>query len=59
MDANYADLLRKKCHKHFNNEALVLMDPQSSIDFDGHYFKNLYENKGIFQPDAALLTDAN
>lgn len=59
LDATYAALLKKKCPKHFKNDTLVVMDPQSSFVFDSHYFENLYQNKGLFQSDAALLTNAN
>lgn len=33
------------------------MDPGSEIKFDSHYYTILYKNKGLFQSDAALLTD--
>jgi peroxidase len=33
------------------------MDPGSSLSFDTHYYKILLENEGLFQSDAALLTD--
>nr|POE94992.1 guanine nucleotide-binding protein subunit beta-like protein [Quercus suber] len=33
------------------------MDPTSSLSFDTHYYKILLENEGLFQSDAALLTD--
>lgn len=33
------------------------MDPQSSGSFDSSYFNILVQNKGLFQSDAALLTD--
>lgn len=58
LDAAYAALLKKKCLKHFKNDTLVVMDPKSSFVFDSHYFKNVYQNKGLFQSDAALLTNA-
>lgn len=33
------------------------MDPGSSLSFDSHYFEALFQNKGLFQSDATLLTD--
>lgn len=33
------------------------MDPGSSLTFDNHYFSNLKLQQGLFQSDAALLTD--
>ena len=35
------------------------MDPQSSLSFDNHYFTILNQKMGLFQSDAALLTDRN
>lgn len=33
------------------------MDPQSSESFDSHYFTTVKQNKGLFQSDAALITN--
>lgn len=33
------------------------MDPGSSLTFDTHYYENLKLHQGLFQTDAALLTD--
>ena len=33
------------------------MDPGSANNFDASYFVNLKHKKGLFQSDAALLTD--
>ena len=33
------------------------MDPGSHLYFDNNYFKNLKLNQGLFQSDAALLTN--
>lgn len=33
------------------------MDPGSDLSFDNNYFKILTQHKGLFQSDAALLTD--
>lgn len=33
------------------------MDPGSSLTFDNHYFPTLKQGQGLFQSDAALLTN--
>ncbi|KAL0457329.1 UNVERIFIED_CONTAM: Peroxidase 3 [Sesamum latifolium] len=33
------------------------MDPNSTLSFDSHYFTAVDKNQGLFQSDAALLTD--
>lgn len=33
------------------------MDPKSSLSFDSNYFSTVNQNKGLFQSDAALITD--
>ena len=33
------------------------MDPGTPLSFDSNYFKILKQNEGMFQSDAALLTD--
>ncbi|KAF6157446.1 hypothetical protein GIB67_004384 [Kingdonia uniflora] len=55
LDPAYAKFLRKKCPANTNPE--VEMDPKSSLSFDNHYYKILLEKKGLFQSDAALLTN--
>ena len=35
------------------------MDPGSSFSFDKHYYDILFQNKGLFISDAALVTDTN
>ncbi|KAF8016958.1 hypothetical protein BT93_H2223 [Corymbia citriodora subsp. variegata] len=57
LDATYAGFLRAQCPNPANPATTVEMDPQSSLSFDGHYFDTLTENKGLFQSDAALLTN--
>ncbi|KAI3879642.1 hypothetical protein MKW92_003632 [Papaver armeniacum] len=51
----FADILKAQCAGANGN--VLEMDPGSSTSFDGHYYKNLNENKGVFQSDAALLTN--
>ncbi|OMO53747.1 Plant peroxidase [Corchorus capsularis] len=57
LDSNYAAFLKTKCQSQSDNTTIVEMDPGSSLSFDNDYFKILKQNKGLFQSDAALLTD--
>ncbi|XP_055815180.1 peroxidase 24-like [Solanum dulcamara] len=57
LNATYAESLKRSC-TNLNN--IVEMDPLSSTSFDSNYFNILLnQNKGLFQSDAALLTDTN
>ncbi|KAM3707553.1 hypothetical protein ACB098_02G035200 [Castanea mollissima] len=53
----YAAYLKTKCKKLSDNTTSLPMDPKSSLSFDTHYYKILLKHKGLFQSDAALLTD--
>ncbi|XP_060668979.1 peroxidase 56-like isoform X2 [Ziziphus jujuba] len=57
LDAEYAAFLKTKCLNLSDNTSIVGMDRDSSLSFDNHYFKQLKLNQGLFQSDAALLTD--
>ncbi|KAM7467053.1 hypothetical protein LguiB_014615 [Lonicera macranthoides] len=57
LDPVYAEFLKKQCPNPANPATTVEMDPQSSLSFDTKYFTALKQNKGLFQSDAALLTD--
>ncbi|OAY69437.1 Peroxidase 27, partial [Ananas comosus] len=57
LNATYAAFLRTQCKSLSDNTTTVPMDPGSSTDFDNHYFANLKLGQGLFQSDAALLTD--
>ncbi|PON88262.1 Peroxidase [Trema orientale] len=57
LNANYAAFLRTKCRNLSDNVTAVEMDPGNSRSFDNHYFRNLKLHKGLFQSDAALLTN--
>lgn len=59
LNATYAGMLKTKCPNPANPATTVEMDPQSSLSFDSHYYDILFENKGLFQSDAALLTNRN
>lgn len=57
LDATYIKSLKLQCPNPANPQTTVEMDPQSSGSFDTSYFDILVKNKGLFQSDAALLTD--
>ncbi|KAM3707552.1 hypothetical protein ACB098_02G035100 [Castanea mollissima] len=57
LNSSYANYLKTKCKNLSDNTTTVPMDPTSSLSFDTHYYKILLENEGLFQSDAALLTD--
>lgn len=57
LDKNYAAQLKIKC-KPSDNTTIVEMDPGSFRTFDTHYYVNLKKNRGLFQSDAALLTNS-
>ncbi|KAJ4722276.1 Peroxidase [Melia azedarach] len=59
LDATYAESLKVQCPNPANPATTVEMDPQSSLSFDSHYYKIVLQHKGLFQSDAALLTDGN
>ncbi|KAJ9696358.1 hypothetical protein PVL29_008534 [Vitis rotundifolia] len=56
LNPTYAAFLRTKC-RNLTDTTAVEMDPKSSRNFDSHYFVILNQNKGLFQSDAALLTN--
>ena len=56
LDEDYANFLKKKCSS--NDPSLAVdMDPGSALSFDTGYFVTINNNKGLFQSDAALLTN--
>ncbi|KAI5650652.1 hypothetical protein M9H77_36657 [Catharanthus roseus] len=57
LNPEYVKTLKKICPLPIISSTLVEMDPQSSTNFDNHYYVALKQNKGIFRSDAALLTD--
>lgn len=58
LDKSYAKELKTKCTSLADNTTTVPMDPHSSLNFDRHYYRTLESNRGLFQSDAALLTDS-
>ncbi|XP_024022655.1 peroxidase 24 [Morus notabilis] len=57
LNATYAAFLSTECRSLSDNTTTVEVDPGSSGSFDNHYFKILKLHQGLFQSDAALLTD--
>ncbi|KAK1592430.1 hypothetical protein Q3G72_024844 [Acer saccharum] len=57
LNSKYAAFLKTKCRSLADNKTIVPMDPGSPLSFDSNYFKILKQNEGMFQSDAALLTD--
>ncbi|XP_058082996.1 peroxidase 39-like [Magnolia sinica] len=57
LNSTYAAFLRTKCKSLSDTTTTVEMDPHSSLSFDSHYYVILKQNKGLFQSDAALLTN--
>ncbi|PKI68829.1 hypothetical protein CRG98_010886 [Punica granatum] len=57
LNAKYAAFLRTQCRSLSDNTTVVPMDPGSVLNFDSHYYTTLKLNRGMFQSDAALMTD--
>ncbi|GAV92180.1 peroxidase domain-containing protein, partial [Cephalotus follicularis] len=56
LDPAYAAYLKTKCSPN-DTTTTVEMVPKITETFDSAYYPNLKEHKGLFQSDAALLTD--
>ncbi|CAL9130273.1 unnamed protein product [Musa textilis] len=56
LNATYAAFLKSRCSPT-DRTTTVEMDPGSSLSFDDHYYVILKQQEGLFQSDAALLTD--
>ncbi|XP_058083537.1 peroxidase 3-like isoform X2 [Magnolia sinica] len=57
LNSTYSAFLRTKCQSLSDTTTTVEMDPQSSLSFDSNYYVILKQNQGLFQSDAALLTN--
>ncbi|PIN10143.1 Peroxidase [Handroanthus impetiginosus] len=57
LDPDYAAFLKRQCPNPPNATTTVGMDPNSTLSFDSHYFSAVNRNQGLFQSDAALLTN--
>lgn len=58
LDSEYADRLRRRCKSVNDTAMLSEMDPGSYKTFDTSYYRHVAKRRGLFQSDAALLTDA-
>ncbi|KAF3789800.1 Peroxidase 27 [Nymphaea thermarum] len=58
LDSTYAAFLRTQCKGPSDNATVVAMDPLTPLSFDNRYFAAVQQHRGLFQSDAALLTDA-
>ncbi|KAL5663992.1 hypothetical protein ACJX0J_024100, partial [Zea mays] len=58
LDPLYAAKLRLKCKTLTDNTTIVEMDPGSFRTFDLSYYRGVLKRRGLFQSDAALITDA-
>ncbi|XP_059277975.1 peroxidase 3-like [Lycium ferocissimum] len=56
LNSTYVAFLKTKCQSLSDNTTTE-MDPGSSLTFDNNYFSVLKQQKGLFQSDAALLTN--
>ncbi|OAY55928.1 peroxidase 24 [Manihot esculenta] len=57
LNPTYASFLKTQCRSLADNTTIVPMDPLTPLTFDNNYFKILKLNEGLFQSDAALLTN--
>ncbi|KAK9757247.1 hypothetical protein RND81_01G151400 [Saponaria officinalis] len=57
IETSYAKTLKAKCQNPKDTTTTLEMDPDSFTSFDNHYYVNLKGQKGLFQSDAALLTN--
>ncbi|CAN6467827.1 unnamed protein product [Victoria cruziana] len=58
LDPTYAAFLRTQCKGLSDNATAVAMDPLTPLSFDNRYFAGVKQHRGLFQSDAALLTNA-
>ncbi|EYU31603.1 hypothetical protein MIMGU_mgv1a017730mg, partial [Erythranthe guttata] len=57
LDPSYGEFLKRQCPTPVNSTTTVGMDPNSTLTFDSHYFSAVNKKQGLFQSDAALITD--
>ncbi|KAL0399883.1 UNVERIFIED_CONTAM: Peroxidase 3 [Sesamum radiatum] len=58
LDSEYAANLKARKCRSINSTNIVEMDPGSFRTFDLSYYTLVLKRRGLFQSDAALLTDA-
>jgi peroxidase len=56
LNKHYATKLKLKCNPGDKN-TVAEMDPGSFRTFDTHYYTTVKKHKGLFQSDAALLSN--
>ncbi|KAH7654255.1 Peroxidase protein [Dioscorea alata] len=59
LNSTYAATLKTLCQNQSDITTTVAMDPGDNLTFNNHYFVILKQNQGLFQSDAALLTDGS
>ncbi|GJN28938.1 hypothetical protein PR202_gb17113 [Eleusine coracana subsp. coracana] len=59
LDSEYAKNLKMRCKSVNDKTMLSEMDPGSYKTFDTSYYRHVSKRRGLFQSDAALLTDAS
>ncbi|GJM99945.1 hypothetical protein PR202_ga17088 [Eleusine coracana subsp. coracana] len=59
LDSEYAKNLKMRCKSVDDKSMLSEMDPGSYKTFDTSYYRHVSKRRGLFQSDAALLTDAS
>ncbi|KAL3749346.1 hypothetical protein ACJRO7_010454 [Eucalyptus globulus] len=57
LNPTYASQLKAQCKTLSDTATTVAMDPGSPLSFDNHYYTALNQKQGLFQSDAALLTN--
>ncbi|XP_039003723.1 peroxidase 3-like [Hibiscus syriacus] len=57
LNATYAAFLKTQCRSLNDTTTFVPMDPGSVLKFDNNYYLTVKQHKGLFQSDAALLTN--
>ncbi|TVU11517.1 hypothetical protein EJB05_45108 [Eragrostis curvula] len=57
LDSEYAQKLKTRCKSVDDKTMLSEMDPGSYKTFDTSYYRHVAKRRGLFQSDAALLTD--
>ncbi|GMI98786.1 RARE COLD INDUCIBLE GENE 3, PEROXIDASE 3 [Hibiscus trionum] len=57
LNATYAAFLKTRCRSLNDTTTTVPMDPGSGLTFDANYYVTVKQHKGLFQSDAALLTN--
>ncbi|XP_030462532.2 peroxidase 3-like [Syzygium oleosum] len=58
LNATYATLLKSQCKNLTDNTTFVPMEPLTPLTFNNNYYVILQQHRGLFESDAALLTNA-